>query len=51
MDALLGKALAAGGREHRDPQDEGWRYGRSFEDLDGHLWEIIHVDESAIPEM
>jgi predicted lactoylglutathione lyase len=24
-------------------------YGRSFDDLDGHIWEIIHMDESAAP--
>jgi uncharacterized protein len=32
----------------REPQDHGWMYGRSFEDIDGHLWEIIYMDESAI---
>jgi predicted lactoylglutathione lyase len=23
-------------------------YGRSFQDIDGHIWEIIYMDESAI---
>ena len=28
--------------------DHGFMYGRSFDDLDGHIWEIIHMDESAV---
>ena len=32
----------------RDPQDHGWMYGRSFEDNNGHLWEIFYMDESAM---
>jgi predicted lactoylglutathione lyase len=27
--------------EARDPQDHGWMYGRSFEDLDSHIWEVL----------
>jgi predicted lactoylglutathione lyase len=48
VDALLNKALHAGGTEPRDPQDYGFMYGRSFEDLDGHIWEIIWMDEVGI---
>ncbi|MCI0512893.1 VOC family protein [candidate division KSB1 bacterium] len=48
VDALLIKVLAAGGTEPRPPQDHGWMYGRSFQDLDGHLWEILFMDESAV---
>jgi predicted lactoylglutathione lyase len=25
-------------------------YGRAFQDLDGHIWEIFHADESKMPE-
>jgi len=46
VDELLDKAIAYGGREAREPQDYGWMYGRSFEDVDGHIWEIIYMDES-----
>jgi len=42
------KVIGAGGKESRDPQDHGWMYGRSFEDIDGHLWEIFYTDETAI---
>jgi uncharacterized protein len=48
VDQMMSKAIESGGVESRDPQDHGWMYGRSFEDIDGHLWEIIYMDESAI---
>ena len=48
VDQMINKALDAGGRESREPQDHGWMYGRSFEDIDGHLWEIIYMDETAL---
>jgi len=48
VDQMMDKVLGAGGREARDPQDHGWMYGRSFEDINGHLWEIFYMDETAI---
>ena len=48
VDATVGKAGAAGGRP--DPstiQDYGFMYGRSFEDPDGHIWEIMWMDMAA----
>ena len=48
VDHMMNKAMRAGGRESRQPQDHGWVYGRGFEDIDGHLWEIIYMDESAM---
>ena len=47
VDEITGKALAAGGREPREPQDHGFMYGRSFEDLDGHIWEPMWMDMEA----
>ena len=44
VDSITEKALAAGGREPREPQDYGFMYGRSFEDLDGHIWEPMWMD-------
>ena len=44
VDEITGKALAAGGREPREKQDYGFMYGRSFEDLDGHIWEPMWMD-------
>ena len=41
VDATVDKAIAAGGRPDPTPkQDLGFMYGRSFEDPDGHIWEI-----------
>jgi predicted lactoylglutathione lyase len=34
---------------YRDTEDYGWMYLKSFEDLDGHMWEIAHMDESKMP--
>ncbi|WP_445475654.1 VOC family protein [Methanococcoides methylutens] len=48
VDELLNKAREAGGSEEIEPQDNEWMYGRSFEDLDGHIWAIFYMDESAI---
>lgn len=50
VDEMVDKAIAAGGRVSRDPDDYGWMYTKSFEDLDGHLWEILWIDENNIPK-
>ncbi len=49
VDELADKALAAGGKQSNEPVDHGFMYTRSFQDPDGHLWELFHMDESAIP--
>ena len=48
VDQMINKAQESGGKETREPQDHGWMYGRSFEDINKHLWEIIYMDESAV---
>ena len=48
VDALVEKALGAGGTIATDPQDHGFMYGRSFYDLDGHHWEVFWMDPAAI---
>lgn len=50
VDELVKKALAAGGSASHFSMDEGPMYGRSFQDLDGHLWEVMHMDPSALPQ-
>ena len=47
VDELADNALLAGGRQARDPVDEGFMYGRSFSDLDGHIWEVLWMDPAA----
>ena len=44
VTALVDKAIEAGGSAYKEPQDHGFMYGHGFQDLDGHLWEIIYMD-------
>ena len=48
VDAMVRKAVAAGGSHAVDPQDHGFMYGWSFYDLDGHHWEVFWMDPAAI---
>lgn len=48
VDAMTEKAGAAGGALDPCPvQDHGFMYGRSFEDPDGHIWEVMWMDVEA----
>ena len=49
VDEMVAKAVAAGGTVPRAPQDYGFMYGHGFQDIDGHLWELVHMDEGAMP--
>jgi predicted lactoylglutathione lyase len=49
VDELVRKAVAAGGKPHRQPQDHGFMYGHGFHDPDGHVWELVHMDPNAAP--
>ncbi|MGX2994232.1 VOC family protein [Streptomyces sp. JNUCC 64] len=48
VDTLVDTALTGGGSPAGDTQDHGFMYGRSFDDPDGHTWEVIWMDESAL---
>jgi uncharacterized protein len=50
VDTMVAKAVEAGGAIYAEPIDHGWMYGHSFEDLDGHQWEIGYMDMSAMPK-
>jgi predicted lactoylglutathione lyase len=50
VDDVFERALAAGARPVKDPQDEGFMYSRTFQDLDGHLWDLVWMDPSAIEQ-
>jgi uncharacterized protein len=45
VDELVRKAVAAGGKTLREPKDYGFMYAHGFEDLDGHIWELVHMVE------
>ncbi|NCT70615.1 MAG: VOC family protein [Xanthomonadaceae bacterium] len=50
VDALADKAIAAGGSETLEAKDYGFMYQRSFQDPDGHQWEVVHMDDAAMPK-
>ncbi|MCP2330701.1 hypothetical protein G443_000971 [Actinoalloteichus cyanogriseus DSM 43889] len=43
VDDLVAKAIAAGGRPWKPPMEDGPMYGGSFQDPDGHVWELVHM--------
>jgi uncharacterized protein len=48
VDAMVSKAIAAGGSTYKEPIDMGFMYQHGFQDLDGHIWEIFFMGESEI---
>lgn len=48
VDAMVTAAVAAGGTTYKAPQDHGFMYGHGFQDLDGHVWELVWMDPSAV---
>lgn len=48
VDAMMAKAIAAGGSKAAEPQDHGFMYVQTFYDLDGHHWELFWMDPAAI---
>ena len=50
VDAFADKALALGATPVNEPTEMGFMYGRSFDDLDGHHWEVVGMDMAAVEE-
>ena len=48
VNDLVRKAVAAGGTTYNKPQDHGFMYGHGFQDLDGHIWELMWMDPGAV---
>ena len=48
VDEMVRKAVAAGGATYNEPQDHGFMYGHGFQDLDGHIWELIYMEPGAV---
>jgi predicted lactoylglutathione lyase len=48
VDSMVRKAIEAGGSHAMDPVDQGFMYGWSFYDVDGHHWEVLWMDPAAI---
>ena len=50
VDQLVAKAVAAGGSLYKEPIDFGFMYGHSFQDPDGHQWEVMFMEPAAVPQ-
>jgi predicted lactoylglutathione lyase len=50
VDELVNKAEAAGGTIPNPATDYGFMYQHSYDDLDGHHWEIMWMDPNGVPE-
>lgn len=47
VDQLVAKAVAQGGNVYNEPQDYGFMYAHGFQDLDGHIWELMYMAEMS----
>jgi len=43
VDDMVRNAVAAGGTAYRQPEDHGFMYMHGFQDIDGHVWELVHM--------
>ena len=50
VDELVRTALTAGGAPSEEAQDYGFMYTHSFQDPDGHLWEVFWMDPAGPPK-
>jgi hypothetical protein len=50
VDKLVSDALNAGASTNVKPIEDTWMYVKSFQDLDGHIWEIFHMDMNKMPK-
>jgi predicted lactoylglutathione lyase len=48
VDDLVNKALAVGGTTYSEPKDYGFMYQHGYQDLDGHIWELIYMDPNHV---
>jgi len=48
VDEMVRQAVAAGGTTYSESKDYGFMYQHGFQDLDGHIWELIYMEPSAI---
>jgi len=47
VDTLVNQAAASGAQPSEESMDQGGMYSRSFQDLDGHHWEVFWMDQAA----
>ena len=49
VDHLVAKAKVLGAKISPKPQNHGFMYSHSFDDLDGHSWELLFMEQNANP--
>ncbi|MEX2015070.1 MAG: VOC family protein [Candidatus Hydrogenedentales bacterium] len=50
VDALTRKAVDLGGNTYNKPQDHGFMYQHGFQDLDGHVWELMSMAPAGVEQ-
>ncbi|MBO0891903.1 MAG: glyoxalase/bleomycin resistance/extradiol dioxygenase family protein, partial [Acidothermales bacterium] len=50
VDALVDRAFDAGASPANETNDQGFMYGRSYQDLDGHIWEVMWMDPATVQD-
>ncbi len=48
VDEMVRKAVAAGGTTYNEAQEHDFMYGHGFQDLEGHIWELIYMEPEAV---
>jgi len=50
VDEMVRNAVAAGGTTYKESKNHGFMYEHGFQDPDGHIWELIYMEPSAIKQ-
>lgn len=50
VNDMVRKAIAAGGSTYAEPKDYGFMYQHVYQDLDGHIWELIYMDAAHVQQ-
>ncbi len=50
VDQMVAKAIAGGGSTYNEAKDHGFMYAHGFQDLDGHIWELVYMDPTEVKE-
>jgi uncharacterized protein len=50
VNDMVSTALASGGTTYAESKDYGFMYQHGFQDPDGHIWELIYMEPSALKQ-
>eukprot|EP00877_Chromochloris_zofingiensis_P000926 jgi/Chrzof1/10834/Cz05g13250.t1 len=51
VDDLISRALAAGGTSPMPAKDAGYMYSGGFQDMDGHMWEVVYMEPTSAEQV